>query len=133
MFSVQPKDGVGVLNRPLMLHCAVYDTTPQIRLLVNWEKENGGLAPGVHQMANGSLFFSWLKEEDLGRYVCSARKESKQIRSVVTVSKACMYHQIETCTRKYHLFAVCTVSCVCKIFLIHQFSKPFKLCFLYVM
>ncbi|XP_026994292.2 hemicentin-1-like [Tachysurus fulvidraco] len=90
VFSVQPKDGVGVLNRPLMLHCAVYDTTTQIRLLLKWEKENGGLAPGVHQMANGSLFFSLLKEEDLGRYVCSARKGSKQIRSVVTVSKACL-------------------------------------------
>ncbi|KAK3539051.1 hypothetical protein QTP86_023497, partial [Hemibagrus guttatus] len=90
-FSVQPKDGVGVLNSPLMLHCAVYDTITQTGLPVKWERwrtENGGFAAGVHQMANGSLFFSWLKEEDLGRYVCSARKGSKQIRSVVTVSKA---------------------------------------------
>ncbi|XP_058231005.1 titin isoform X2 [Hemibagrus wyckioides] len=91
VFSVQPKDGVGVLNSPLMLHCAVYDTTTQTGLPVKWERwriGNGGLAAGVHQMANGSLFFSWLKEEDLGRYVCSARKGTKQIRNVVTVSKA---------------------------------------------
>lgn len=77
-----------------MLHCAVYDTSPQMALPVKWEKENGGFAAGVHQMANGSLVFSWLKEEDLGGYICSARKGSKQIRSVVTVSKACMYQHL---------------------------------------
>lgn len=118
MFSVQPKDGVGVLNSPLTLHCAVYDTTTQTGLPVKWERwriGNGGLAAGVHQMVNGSLFFSWLKEEDLGKYVCSARNGSKQIRSVVTVSKACMYHQLEVLTslfsgldlpQKYNLFTV---------------------------
>ncbi|MCJ8746806.1 hypothetical protein PDJAM_G00145990 [Pangasius djambal] len=88
VLSIQPKDGIGVLNRPLMLHCAVHDTSPQTALPVKWEKEDGGLAAGVHQMANGSLFFSSLKEEDLGEYICSARKGGKQIRSVATVSKA---------------------------------------------
>ncbi|KAI5088213.1 roundabout-like 1-like [Silurus meridionalis] len=71
-----------------MLHCAVYDTSPQTELSVKWEKENGALSAGVHQLANGSLFFSSLIEENLGGYICSARKGSKQIRSSLTVSKA---------------------------------------------
>ncbi|TST10039.1 Hemicentin-1 [Bagarius yarrelli] len=88
VFSVKPEDGVGVLNRSLMLHCAAYDTSSQTALLVKWEKQNGGLSAGVQRLANGSLFFSWLEDEDLGGYICSARKGSKQIRSGVTVSKA---------------------------------------------
>lgn len=95
VFLIQPKDGVGVLNRPLMLHCAVYDSSPQMALPVKWEKENGALTTGVHQMANGSLFFSWLEEENLGEYICSARKGSQQIRSVVKVDKACMYVDVQ--------------------------------------
>ncbi|KAI5613263.1 roundabout-like 1-like [Silurus asotus] len=87
-FSIKPKDVVGALNRPLMLYCAVYDTSPQTELSVKWEKENGALSAGVHQLANGSLFFSSLIEENLGGYICSARKGSKQIRSSLTVSKA---------------------------------------------
>ncbi|KAK1792159.1 hypothetical protein P4O66_001764 [Electrophorus voltai] len=88
VFSTLPKDGVGVLNSPLMLHCAVYDSSPQRALAVTWEKDNGALGAGVQQMANGSLFFSQLQEEDMGSYICSAKKGSQQITAVVTVSKA---------------------------------------------
>ncbi|KAI4900202.1 hypothetical protein NFI96_000493 [Prochilodus magdalenae] len=88
VFSALPQDGVGVLNSPLMLHCAVYDSGLQRVLPVKWEKDSGDLGIGVHQMANGSLFFAQLQEEDLGGYVCSAKKGSKQIRSIVRVSKA---------------------------------------------
>ncbi|XP_026881345.2 hemicentin-2 [Electrophorus electricus] len=88
VFSTLPKDGVGVLNSPLMLHCAVYDSSPQRALAVTWEKDNGALGAGVQQMANGSLFFSQLQEEDMGSYICSAKKGSQQITAAVTVSKA---------------------------------------------
>uniref|UniRef100_A0A8B9HSP9 Ig-like domain-containing protein n=1 Tax=Astyanax mexicanus TaxID=7994 RepID=A0A8B9HSP9_ASTMX len=88
VFTTIPKDDIGILNKPLMLHCAVYDTSPQRVLPVKWEKDNGGLGAGVHQMANGSLFFAQLQEEDLGGYICSAKRGNKQIRTVVTVDKA---------------------------------------------
>ncbi|KAL7839800.1 hypothetical protein SRHO_G00264580 [Serrasalmus rhombeus] len=88
VFSTLPKDGVGILNSPLMLHCAVYDSRLQRVIPVKWEKDGGSLGVGVYQMANGSLFFSQLQEEDQGGYICSAKKGSKQIRTIVRVSKA---------------------------------------------
>ncbi|KAL6465367.1 hypothetical protein MHYP_G00255000 [Metynnis hypsauchen] len=88
VFSTLPKDGVGILNSPLMLHCAVYDSRLQRVIPVKWEKDGGSLGVGVYQMANGSLFFTQLQEEDQGGYICSAKKGSKQIRTIVRVSKA---------------------------------------------
>ncbi|XP_072520598.1 protein sidekick-2 isoform X2 [Salminus brasiliensis] len=88
VFSTLPKDNVGILNSPLMLHCAVYDSSPQRVLPVKWEKDHGGLGAGVIQMSNGSLFFAQLQEGDLGGYICSAKKGNKQIRTTVTVNKA---------------------------------------------
>ncbi|KAK6306587.1 hypothetical protein J4Q44_G00235120 [Coregonus suidteri] len=95
VFSTRPEDGVGVLGAPLMLHCAVYDSSRQGALSVRWERASGeaaALSPGpdkgIYQVANGSLLFPQLREGDLGRYVCSAGIGAKQIRTVVQVMEA---------------------------------------------
>lgn len=113
VFSTLPKDGVGILDSPLMLHCAVYDSSLQKVVPVKWEKDSGGLGVGVHQMANGSLFFAHLQEEDLGGYICSAKKGSNQIRNVIRVNKACMYLCMNSvtssssdCAVKYDLLSI---------------------------
>ncbi|XP_028831759.1 hemicentin-2 isoform X2 [Denticeps clupeoides] len=46
------------------------------------------LGTRIHQMANGSLFFPSLQEEDLGTYTCSVETESGSVRSLVKVRQA---------------------------------------------
>lgn len=86
-----PEDGVGILNSSLMLHCTVLDSGPKAPLPVKWKRDAGGLDSRIHQLANGSLFFPHLKEDDFGNYSCSAKRGNKQIQTSVMVSKACMY------------------------------------------
>nr|XP_046206249.1 neurofascin-like isoform X2 [Oncorhynchus gorbuscha] len=95
VFSTRPEDSAGVLGAPLTLHCAVSDSSRQGALPVRWERASGeaaALSPGpdkgIHQVANGSLFFLQLREGDLGRYVCSAGIGDKHIRTVVQVMEA---------------------------------------------
>ncbi|XP_042150824.1 uncharacterized protein LOC112263112 isoform X2 [Oncorhynchus tshawytscha] len=95
VFSTCPEDSAGVLGAPLTLHCAVSDSSRQGALPVRWERASGeaaALSPGpdkgIHQVANGSLFFLQLREGDLGRYVCSAGIGDKHIRTVVQVMEA---------------------------------------------
>ncbi|XP_071259774.1 uncharacterized protein [Salvelinus alpinus] len=95
VFSIHPEDGVGVLGAPLTLYCAVYDSSSQGELSVRWERASGepaALSPGpgrgIHQLANGSLFFPQLREGDLGKYVCSAGIGAKHIMTVVQVMEA---------------------------------------------
>ncbi|XP_016090019.1 hemicentin-1-like [Sinocyclocheilus grahami] len=90
VFSVLPEDGVGILNSSLMLHCTVFDSGLKAPLPVKWERDAGGLDSRIHQLANGSLFFPYLKEEDFGNYSCSAKRGNKQIQTTVMVSKACL-------------------------------------------
>ncbi|XP_067294164.1 titin isoform X2 [Pseudorasbora parva] len=90
VFSILPKDGVGILNSSLMLHCTVFDSDLKAPLTVKWERDTGGLDSRIHQMANGSLFFPCLKEEDFGNYSCSAKRGKKLIQTTVTISKACL-------------------------------------------
>ena len=91
-----PEDSVGVLNGPLMLHCAAYDLGLQEALPVAWEKDFGSgtpvaLSSKMHQMPNGSLLFAQLQEEDLGTYTCSARTGLNNIKTTVSIYKAGMY------------------------------------------
>ncbi|XP_042612697.1 roundabout homolog 3-like [Cyprinus carpio] len=90
VFSVLPEDGVGIVNRSLMLHCTVLDSGLKAPLSVKWERDDGGLDSRIHQLANGTLFFPHLKEEDFGNYSCSAKRGNKQIQTTVMVSKACL-------------------------------------------
>ncbi|XP_016383318.1 uncharacterized protein LOC107720193 [Sinocyclocheilus rhinocerous] len=83
VFSVLPEDGVGILNSSLMLHCTVFDSGLKAHLPVKWERDTGGLDSRIHQLANGSLFFPHLKEEDFGNYSCSAKRGNKQIQTTV--------------------------------------------------
>ncbi|KAK7165114.1 hypothetical protein R3I94_003475 [Phoxinus phoxinus] len=73
-----------------MLHCTVFDSGLKAPPPVKWERDTGGLDSRIHQMANGSLFFPRLKEEDFGNYSCSAKRGNKQIQSTVMISKACL-------------------------------------------
>ncbi|KAI2664360.1 Hemicentin-1 [Labeo rohita] len=73
-----------------MLHCTVFDSGLKAPLTVKWEKDTGGLDSRIHQLANGSLFFPYLKEEDFGNYSCSAKRGNKQIQTTVMISKACL-------------------------------------------
>ncbi len=91
VFSVLPEDSVGIFNSSLMLHCTVFDSGLKAPLSVKWKRDAGGLDSTIHQLANGSLFFPHLKEEDFGNYSCSAKRGNKQIQINVMVSKACMY------------------------------------------
>lgn len=95
VFSAVPEDSIGVLNRPLMLHCAAYDSSLQKVLPVAWEKNLGGspvaLSSKRHQMPNGSLLFIRLQEEDLGTYTCRARTGANNIKTTVSIYKAGMY------------------------------------------
>ncbi|KAG7481546.1 hypothetical protein MATL_G00068150 [Megalops atlanticus] len=90
VFSVQPEDGVGVLDGAFMLPCAVYDSNLQRLLPVQWERHSGEplLDLGVHQLANGSLFFPHLREQDFGKYTCTAHTGSNSIRATVNIEKA---------------------------------------------
>ncbi|XP_031441309.1 netrin receptor DCC-like [Clupea harengus] len=93
MFSAVPEDSIGVLNGPLMLHCAAYDLGLQEALPVAWEKDFGSgtpvaLSSKMHQMPNGSLLFAQLQEEDLGTYTCSARTGLNNIKTTVSIYKA---------------------------------------------
>ncbi|XP_041926435.1 hemicentin-1 isoform X2 [Alosa sapidissima] len=92
VFSAVPEDSIGVLNQPLMLHCAAYDSSLQKVLPVAWEKDLRGtpvaLGSKMHQMANGSLLFIQLQEEDLGTYTCSASTGFSNIRTTVSIYKA---------------------------------------------
>ncbi|XP_077087920.1 titin isoform X2 [Siphateles boraxobius] len=90
VFSILPEDGVGILNSSLMLHCTVFDSGLKGPPPVKWERDTGGLDSRIHQMANGSLFFPRLKEEDFGNYSCSAKRGNKQIQTTVMISKACL-------------------------------------------
>ncbi|XP_052447962.1 titin-like [Carassius gibelio] len=90
VFSVLPEDGVGIVNMSLMLHCTVLDSGLRDPLSVKWERDNGSLDRRVHQLANGTLFFPLLKEEDFGNYSCSAKRGNKKIQTTVMVSKACL-------------------------------------------
>lgn len=74
-----------------MLHCTAFDSGLMAPQPVKWERDTGGLDSRIHQMANGSLFFPRLKEEDFGNYSCSAKRGNKQIQTTVMISKACMY------------------------------------------
>ncbi|KTG40672.1 hypothetical protein cypCar_00026975 [Cyprinus carpio] len=73
-----------------MLHCTVLDSGLKAPLSVKWERDDGGLDSRIHQLANGTLFFPHLKEEDFGNYSCSAKRGNKQIQTTVMVSKACL-------------------------------------------
>ncbi|XP_043096276.1 Down syndrome cell adhesion molecule-like protein 1 homolog [Puntigrus tetrazona] len=88
VFSVSPEDGAGVLNSSLMLNCTVFDSGLKAPLPVKWKRDAGGLDTRIHQLANGSLFFPNLKEEDFGNYSCSAKRGNKQVQTTVMVSKA---------------------------------------------
>ncbi|XP_016397468.1 roundabout homolog 2-like [Sinocyclocheilus rhinocerous] len=90
VFSVLAEDGVGIVNSSLMLHCTVFDSGLKAPLPVKWERDAGGLDSRIHQLANGSLFFPHLKEEDFGNYSCNAKRGNKQIQTTVMVSKACL-------------------------------------------
>ncbi|XP_048045246.1 hemicentin-1 isoform X2 [Megalobrama amblycephala] len=90
VFSILPEDGVGILNNSLMLHCTVFDSSLKAPLPVKWEKDDGILDSRIHQMANGSLFFPRLKEDDFGNYSCNAKRGNKQIQTTVMISKACL-------------------------------------------
>ncbi|TRY94623.1 hypothetical protein DNTS_001878 [Danionella cerebrum] len=41
VFSVLPKDGIGILNSSLMLHCNAFDSIQKSLVPVTWEKNNG--------------------------------------------------------------------------------------------
>ncbi|XP_073807729.1 uncharacterized protein isoform X2 [Danio rerio] len=73
-----------------MLHCAAFDSVLKFPVPVKWEKNTRGLDRRSQQMANGSLFFPRLQEEDFGNYSCSAKRGNKQIQTTVMVSKACL-------------------------------------------
>ncbi|XP_016131069.1 neural cell adhesion molecule 1-like [Sinocyclocheilus grahami] len=90
VFSVLAEDRVGIVNSSLMLHCTVFDSGLKPPLPVKWERDAGGLDSRIHQLANGSLFFPHLKEEDFGNYSCNAKRGNKQIQTTVMVSKACL-------------------------------------------
>ncbi|KAL0979596.1 hypothetical protein UPYG_G00187060 [Umbra pygmaea] len=94
-FSTRPDYAVGMLGSPVTLHCAAHISSTERPLPVRWEKANGEPVAlssdpdqGIHQTANGSLFFPQLRERDLGRYVCNAGLGAEHIRAGVHVIEA---------------------------------------------
>ncbi|XP_066569159.1 roundabout homolog 3 isoform X2 [Amia ocellicauda] len=88
VFLSRPVDSVSLLGRPLVVPCSVYDTQTHQQLPVHWLKDTGDLDTWVHQLANGSLFFPSLREEDLGTYTCQASDGLSLINATVSISKA---------------------------------------------
>nr|XP_023648028.1 uncharacterized protein LOC111833710 isoform X2 [Paramormyrops kingsleyae] len=93
-FTAPPEDLVGLPDGPLVLPCPVYSPNQKGAETVHWERGSGSSLPGpeerIHQLSNGSLFFSRLLEGDFGIYLCQVQDGTDRIRATVRVKKAGM-------------------------------------------
>ncbi|XP_048849286.1 hemicentin-2-like [Brienomyrus brachyistius] len=93
-FTAPPEDLVGLPDGPLVLPCPAYSPNQKGAHTVHWERGSGTPLPGpeerIHQLSNGSLFFSHLWEEDFGIYLCHVQDGTDRIRATVRVKKAGM-------------------------------------------